>query len=377
MKMRQTLIFFLFAVYCLLSTIYFQPASVSAASESSSELSSEFGADFLGFALATNFKGMGDAFASLSSGANSLNSNPAGIAFQDKDKFEVGLIKLPELITVISKRSGEDSFEDFGRYEFKNSDMELLSLAFPLGELGGLGFSLIFRHEGEFSRVDSNGKAVNGFPETDASVGLSYGLKINDSLAVGIQAKRLRSKMSDVADKTEIGWGYAFDIGFIHKMDDRARFGATVRNLGKRLHFKDPDIPDRLRKNLVIGGSYRIVDQENSSLTTEIDINPPFKDGFRFNSGAEFWYLQKLALRIGYIRYVESRSDPFLRLSDKKLIKDRRLWKRQGVSFGLGLKLAQFEVDLASTPTLSLLEEKDERSREETNESIFAISIGR
>jgi hypothetical protein len=370
MKMQNILIFSLFP--CLLSTIFFQSTAAAAA-----ESSSEFGADFLGYVLTPNFRGMGDAFASLSSGANSLNSNPAGIAFQDKDKFEVGSVKLPELITVISKRSGDDSFEDFGRYEFKNSSMEFLSLAFPHRELGGLGFSLIFRHEGEFSRVDSNGRAVNGFPETDASAGISYGLKINDSLAAGIQAKRLRSKMSDVAGKTEIGWGYAFDVGFIHKVDDRTRFGATVRNLGKRLHFKDPAIPDRLRTNLVIGGSYRIVDQENSSLTTEIDINPPFKDGFQFSSGAEFWYLQKLALRLGYIKYVESRSEPFLRLSDKKIIKARRLWKRQGVSFGLGLKLAQFEVDLASTPAFSLLEEKDERSREETNESIFAISIGR
>lgn len=376
MEVCQKIVFILFSVFCFLFPLFSRSAFAKE--------DKEYGADFLEFVSTPAYKGMGDAFVSLSSGADALSSNPAGIALKRGDKFEVGLIRLPELITVVSKRVGEEKFEDFGRYKFENSDLEFLSAALPLGRRSGLGLNFTFRHEGDFSRVDSNGKAVNGFPETDMAFALTYGLKIYDRLAVGIQAKRLRSKLSDKEDKKDgeasqiaIGQGYSFDLGFIHEINEQTKFGVVVKNLGKRLHFINPDIPDQLRKSVIIGGSYRIMDQENSSLTTEIDINPPFKDDFRFNAGAEFWYLQKLALRIGYVKYVQSRSEPFLRLADKKIIREKRLWNRQGVSFGLGLRLEPFEFDLASTPTFSLVEKRDERSREETNESIFAVSIGK
>lgn len=333
----------------------------------------KFGADFLQEFIPVEGIGMGGSFTAHNIGSGSLNSNPAGLAFLKKSDLSIRFHRSPRIVAIIMKESENDKWSDYGKYNVDPYEMEFISYALPLGRAGNLGIGAAYNHSGRFVRVNTDGKAINAFPKDDLLIGLGYSIKIYRDLAVGFDIKHLRSKLP-VKNKNEIGRTYLLNAGLINHIGTRAKIGITIKNIGKPLSFDSPDIPNKLRREVIIGTNYILKSTKNGKLSINMDVNPPFEEGIRYNTGAELLVKNILALRIGYLRSTAVYYEPLIDLNTGYTIDEERLWIRKGITLGLGLKTDSFEVNIARSPHRKPKTNDDEKLRIENSEQTLSFS---
>ena len=346
---------------------------VTAAIQTSSASGERYGADFLQQLTSADIDGMGESIATYSIGARSLNNNPAGLAYAEGSELLLNLHRLPRVSAIILKENEDGRWQDHGRYEVEPTEMGVISYALPLNRFGDLGMSFVFHYGGRFIRVDEEGKAVNSFPRDDLAFVLGYSVGLFQGVSLGFDVRSIRSKMP--ADEgNSIGRTYAMNAGFLHQIGTRSRVGAVLQNIGSRLSFESPDIPDELRRRLIIGAMYVVKDSGKSVLSLSMDINPPFDDGARYNMGAELVYSGFLALRIGYMRSTDPYYEPMISIDDGSSTYEDRTWIRKGPTVGVGLKFKSVELSLASAPSREPILNDDETLRLENHDSILSLS---
>ena len=350
-----------------------------------------FGGDFLQELTAAENLGMGGSFAGSVAGANSINNNPAGLALQNESMVSFNLTRFSRTANVISKLNNADKYEDYGEYNFEAWGIESLNFVFPAGKFGTIGLNAVFRHEGRFSRVDEEGKAVNTFPDNDFAFAFGYGRRLAAGTHIGFDAKFIRSKVQSEVDvqidqsdeETEevsksvgnTGRGYAYNLGFVQYLNQHWRIGGVLRNLSNGLSFSSPEIPDKLRRDVIVGITYQRGDVSDTSFKFGCDVNPPFKDGIRGNMGGEIWYRQLIGLRLGYVKHTQKRFDPVLKLESDKVVEEERLFLTEGFTFGVGLKYNKLEINFAHTPQRKPQAKDDEMLRSEEGNSIVSFSV--
>ena len=314
-------------------------------------------------------------FVNSISGINALNSNPAGLSFIDTNRFTTHVSRFPRTVAVVAKLNDIERYEDHNQYALRASGIEFINYSKPLAEKGGIGFNFAVGHEGRFSRVNHLGKATNGFPETDFAVGISYAVKLFRGFALGADARWLRSKVQDPEGKSHIGHGYTYNFGLIQQLGEHLRVGGVIRNLSNGLSFTDNSIPDRIHRNILLGGSYQF-HHKDVAIQVGFDLNPPFENGIRTNFGGTVWYRDFIGGRIGYLRHIEKRFDSILNLETDQIEFEDRLWKAKGLTLGLGLQVRGVYINAAYTPQMRPTENDGEQIRIETGKSVYAFSIG-
>jgi hypothetical protein len=318
--------------------------------------------------------GMGGGITAYSIGARALNNNPAGLALEKGNEFFIGSYRTPNLEAIIMKQNQNEDWEDFGSYGVKRTEMEYINYSLPKSKLGNLGLSLAFNHLGRFIRVNEEGKAVNAFPQDDIAIGAGYGLELGKGLAVGFDAKSMRSKTpGDKGDK--ITRAYAMNVGLMHQISDRVRVGAVWQDIGKELSVKSPDKPRKIRQNFILGAMYNIKNIKKTKINVSADLNLPFEDGLRYNVGTELIYAQRLTLRIGYMRDTQEYYDSFYNISENSYTNPERQWVREGLTFGAGVKFKNAEINIARTPYREPNLKDGEKLRLENKESITSLSL--
>jgi len=344
-----------------------------------SEDNSEFrqlGGDFLQEITTAEHRGMGVSFVGLVEGADSLGNNPAGLALEEDNRMSFNLTRFPRTVAVFSKLNDRDKYEDYSQYDLSPFGSELLNYAYPFGRLGTLGFGVVFRQEGRFSRVDDEGKAVNTFPENDFAVTLGYGRKLAPGAYIGFDAKVIRSKAQDLKGDDYLGRGYAYNIGYIQRMNTNWKFGAVIRNLSNGLSFASDEIPDKLHRDIIVGIAYQRENQRYSQ-RFGLDFNFPFKEGVNANIGGEFWYRQLIGMRLGYVRYIQKRFEPILHLNTGNTAIEERLWITKGLTYGLGLRLHNLEFNFAYIPQRKPETQENEKLRLEKGNAVISFSISK
>lgn len=329
-------------------------------------------AEFLLQLAPADANGKGETSASLA-GVSALNNNPAGLAFAKQNELLIGFASLPYINAIIMKEVEDGKWSDYGKYEIKPTETEFISYALHLGRLGNLGLNFTFNHSGRFIRVDKNGRAVNAFPEDGMAFTIGYGFRLPKGASAGVDVKSVRSKVT-VDDEIYIGKTYALNFGIMHQMGKRVRTGAVLQNIGKALTFKEKNIPNNLRRKLLIGAVYITSVNKDTTLSLNAGANPPFEEGPRLYLGAELLTKQLLALRIGYIKSVESYYDPFFNIDDGSSVQEERSWTREGLTMGLGLRFKGGELNLARTPYRKPVLTDGEKLRLEGQKSITSFS---
>lgn len=314
-------------------------------------------------------------FVSSISGANVLNSNPAGLGFINGNHLVTHTSRFPRTVAVIAKLNEGERYEDHSQYMLRASGLEFINYSKPVGTAGAIGFNFAIGHEGRFSRVNHLGKATNSFPETDFAVGVSYAVKLFRGVAIGADAKWLRSKVQDAESERHIGHGYAYNLGLIQQLGEHLRIGGVIRNLSNGLSFTDNSIPDRIRRDILLGGAYQF-HYKDVDIQIGLDLNPPFEDGIRTNFGGTVWYRGFIGGRIGYLRHTEKRFGSVFSLETGQVDSEDRLWKTEGLTLGLGLQVRGIHINAAYTPQLRPVESDREQIRIETGKSVYAFSIG-
>jgi len=317
---------------------------------------------------------LGDNFVRSISGTNALNSNPAGLSFTDSNRLVTNVLRFPRTVAIITKMNDVERYEDHSQYGLRASGLEFINYSKPLGAAGGFGFDFAIGHEGRFSRVNHLGKATNSFPETDFAIGVSYAVKLFRGFAMGADARWLRSKVQDAESNRHIGHGYVYNLGLIQQLGEHLRIGGVIRNLSNGLSFTDNSIPDRIRRDVVLGGSYQF-HYGNVDIQIGLDLNPPFEDGVRTNFGGTVWYRDFIGGRIGYLRHTEKRFGSILNFETGQTEFEDRLWKVEGLTLGLGLQISGIYINAAYTPQIRPTENDGEQIRIETGRSVYAFSI--
>ena len=318
---------------------------------------------------------MGASSVNSISGINALNSNPAGLSFINRSRFVTNVSRFPRTVAVIAKLNDVERYEDHSQYTVHASGLEFINYSKPLGTAGGLGFDFAIGHEGRFSRVNHLGKATHSFPETNFAVGVSYAVKLFRGFAIGADARWLRSKVQDAENNRHIGHGYVYNLGLIQQLGEHLRVGGVIRNLSNGLSFTDDSIPDRIRRDVLLGGSYQF-HYKNVDIQIGLDLNPPFEDGVRADFGGTIWYRDFIGGRIGYLRHTEKRFGSILNLETEQVAFEDRLWKTEGLALGLGLQVRGMYLNAAYTPQIRPAENDREQIRIESGKSVYSFSIG-
>jgi hypothetical protein len=198
------------------------------------------------------------------------------------------------------------------------SDMyyEYLAVAGPVRGLGTLGLSFTYLTYGDIARTGESGSdALGSFTAYDMAVTGSYGTSLTNKLRGGISAKLIVSRLAPQGAGAEVGsgtsTGFAIDVGLLYHMTRRLSWGLAITNLGPKMAYIDAAQADELPRNMAFGLAYKLIQSEYSKMIFTIEANKllvGLGDGFGeelkqivVNTGAEFSYINLLAVRGGYI----------------------------------------------------------------------------
>jgi len=335
-----------------------------------------YGASFMETFNSTEGNGMGESTTFYSVGARSLNNNPAGLVFLNGSELLINFYRYPRTEAFIMKENDAGNWMDYGKYDIEPFEMNSISYALGLGKIGNIGLSFALNHKGRFIRVNKDGKAVNSFPNDDMLVTFGYGHNLFGGVSFGFDIKSIRSKIL-FNDKNEIGRTSIMSVGLMHQMGNRARAGVSLQNIGKDLSYNVPDIPSKIRRRILVGGMYDLVENRKNRLSISMDFSPPFENGLRYYTGAEFSYLQLLSVRLGYINNIETYYNPLVNLANGEVGNEERLWIRKGLTFGLGASIKGNKINFALMPYRKPDLNSDEKLRIEEKGYINSFSFSR
>jgi hypothetical protein len=246
------------------------------------------GALFLLLPVGAQTVGMGQATVAARLGTESIWSNPAAIARQEKREAAIHhsetIAARGDVITLLFPKKGVGSFAvsanvlDFGNQQITDRDGTPIGLVLPR--------NLLFSG--------------------------SFGASVGKSLSLGVTYKRLQYRVdcsgqcADVttfsATSSAIDFGAQYDV----PGDSAIRLGAAIRNVGTRLQINDQEQADPLPTRVEIGVSYRlgIVRKYLSDIDVHLAgdvVATETADDPSARLGADLVYQNTVHLRAGYI----------------------------------------------------------------------------
>jgi hypothetical protein len=225
--------------------------------------------------------GMGDAYVAVADDATSAYWNPAGLAQMGLYMYEVG-----------------------AEYAFLPNDMSssFLSYAFQWPDVGSFSVGWINFGIGNIEGRDAAGLVTNDFSSTENTVILSYGRKAYEwvkGLSLGANLKFLQQ---GIGDYSAVGHGLDLGVQWQPFMYWDHTIGLNVQNLFQKLYWKD-STQDNSLVNAKLGFALRFLPSDEQlyydHLVTAVDLEFSEYQRFKFHAGAEYWFINSLAVRAG------------------------------------------------------------------------------
>jgi hypothetical protein len=236
----------------------------------------------------------------------------------DMRLFSLSIYRQGRYKSVISRMNVEDKFEDWRDFGYESLGSERVDLVLPKSFSQGRRIAVhlggAFAHRGDFIRINEAGEGVNTFPETDLKVWLGFALKFRKHTSVGYRTSFIRVKLP-IEDGYDYGRGFSHDLGIFHRIGGESApylmdVYLGVTDLSNGLSFKDPDLPDRLRRTyrLRIVKAFQPLD---FPFTVELDLRAPWRFGPRF--GLTFFtnWGDRWRFGLGYVRETRKAGDRF------------------------------------------------------------------
>lgn len=249
------------------------------------------GLQFLKMDVGARAGAMGGAMTNIGFDANSVFYNPAGMG-----KMEYGadvLLNNTQWIADISYNS--------------------FAAAYYLEGIGTFGVHGLFTDYGDITGTIVDFTNPEGYSETGNvqvsgySFGLSYARNLSDRFTIGATVKFIGQSlgtnlMPDGSTKDNKVSGVAFDFGTIFYPGwESFRFGMSVRNFGPELTYEKEAFEAPLL--FTIGAAFDFLDMfqvEDQVLLVSVDLLHPRDYTERVHMGAEYVFMDILALRAGY-----------------------------------------------------------------------------
>jgi hypothetical protein len=186
-----------------------------------------------------------------------------------------------------------------------------------MGNWGNFGLSFLFADYGDIEGTVVDAGDPRGFSETgnvDISafaVGLSYSRRLSSQFMIGGTVKYVGQDLGSTLQEGNISKGndvkgLAFDFGTIFYPGFKSfRFGMSVKNFSDEFSYeKSPNSDFQLPLTFNFGVAMNVLDlleeQEQHSLMVMVDAVHPRDYSERLHLGAEYWFQNMFALRVGY-----------------------------------------------------------------------------
>jgi long-subunit fatty acid transport protein len=275
-------------------------ASVAAPAAAMIDRVGTAGALFLRVGMNVRSVGMGEASTALAGDAASVFSNPAGLAGLTQRQAVVSDVEWLADIRFVG-----------GAY------------AFPYGPNGTAAVSAVSVNYGDIPMVrEQDADVIAGtFSPRDLALGVSYGYRWTDRLAVGGSLKYIDQSIAEYHAR-----GMAFDFGTIYHTGFKSlRLAMLTNNFGPDMSY-DGSYVDRyyigtayveqsklfggydLPLNFRIGMAYDFDLSTTSRLTAAVDGTHPNDYSERIHFGAEYCWDEMIFLRGGYVTNAEEQS---------------------------------------------------------------------
>lgn len=243
----------------------------------------------------------------------------------------------------------------------KVGDMNLFYLGgyYRVNDRSTVAAGLTYFTLGDMDHTDINGNVIGTLHPNEFAFDVTYALKLTDELALGASGRFIRSDLTNGAvvssedaanTSTHSANSLAADIGLYYQKDiDKEQsfaLGAFISNLGAKLSYSDDDNDKEfLPANLRVGGRYTNRIDDYNKVNILLDFNkllvptPPLRNDttqsnynnigviagalqsfsdapgglneeikeIQLSLGAEYWYAETFAARIGYFYEHESK----------------------------------------------------------------------
>lgn len=212
---------------------------------------------------------------------------------------------------------------------------EFLAFRTASSSLGGLGVHGIDLNLGENTYTCESGPETLGqFRSYAWNVGMSYGIRIGESHAVGVSAKLFHQHLAPASvlsdNSTDAASSdFVFDIGYLYKnfLLRELTLGVALTNIGNGITFPGSEQTDPVPTTLRTGLSWRVLQNETVTLNLAYDASSLLTSGENrewaactgqettpdwlgetltnslnqvlHNAGMELWISRMLALRAG------------------------------------------------------------------------------
>lgn len=291
---------------------------------------------------------LGEAGVAITNNANAVYWNPAALAFNE-NQWGINLNYTPWLRNLIP---------DINHY--------YLPGFYNLGERNGvIAASFTYFNLGRIQFTNATGGSLGEAVANEWAATVAYSRKIAEKLSVGVSLKYIYSNLAGDAPTFggpafEPGTSFAGDIGLMYRSEaprqgDEYSLAMTLTNLGAKMNYRANDQDrDFLPATLKVGGSYKYSLDETNSVLFTADISKQMvprdtasrrEDSvvggvfssfgetqlgdFTIGGGAEYWYNNIFAARLGYFHESE------------------RQGNRKYVSLGVGFKYEKFALDFS------------------------------
>ncbi|MEM6359224.1 MAG: type IX secretion system outer membrane channel protein PorV [Bacteroidota bacterium] len=298
---------------------------------------------------------MGDAGVATSADANSVHWNPAKLAFIDTD-IGFSLSYTPWLGKIINDMS-----------------IAYLSGYYKLSKEEAVAISMKYFDLGEIFFTDDQGGELGDFNPRELAIDATYSRKLSQNLGIGITGRYIHSNLtgsfSSGGVEARPGQSVSADLAVYYNKDisiggsnSNLALGANISNIGSKLTYSDDENRDFIPTNLRIGSALTTDLDPYNKITFALDLNKLMvpsptldstqneksllsgmfgsftdaEDGLSeelqeitLSIGAEYWYNNTFAVRVGY----------FLEAEDKG--------NRKYLTAGVGFRYQKFGVDFA------------------------------
>jgi hypothetical protein len=254
------------------------------------------GALFLRIGMGGRASGMGEAFSAVAEDASSVYWNPAAMSAVLGTR--VMFMHNEYLLSMRLEQAALTHETEYGTF--------------------GLGFTGLYMDEMDrYDDVPSD-VPLGTFSAYDVSFTVAYSRYLIPNLSAGVAVKPVYEKIDEITAA-----GVAFDLGLYHVSKvPGVKFAAVASNIGTPMKFVDEEF--ELPRTLKIGGSFeREIPKLRGGILATLDLVFPNDGEMKQHVGAEYGYDRRLFLRAGYKGGYDS----------------------QGATFGLGVRLREFDLD--------------------------------
>jgi len=346
------------------------------------------GVPFLSITPDARAAGMGDVGVATRPDANSTYWNAGKLAFVEKDQG-LALSYTPWLAKIID-------------------DMYLFHIGgfYKINREQTVGASLKYFDLGEVTFTSQNGTITGIYNPREFAVDITYSRRLTEHLSAGTTLRYIHSNLTGSLitnnQESRPGKSVAADFGvyYVRPFEgsgSELTLGAAISNLGAKISYSDGFNKDFLPTNLRLGSAFRKEIDPMNSITFALDLNKlmvpspgpdarskpmlkgvfgSFADAqngfseelqeFIISAGAEYWYNDLFALRLGYF--------------DESKEKGYRKYATGGVGFrhnNFGIDIAYMvpmnkrENALAETVRFTIVFLTEKRAREDDSVTDF------